>query len=436
MPAPLIITDNQQRIITANPAAEKLFDLTSKQLQKVRLQKLLADNVSPLDADGGETEKPLTPFLAMSTLKKMPDNEVLVQRADKDSSQYLKIKARLTSQYSAFVFRPVNDELITSRNNRLHNRQQTLRSVATYLQKQIESPIQKAQSDLRVMAGTIKRMPQKDQLLPTFSSCQQNLAYLNMVHDLLEWLLHLETKSYQFGESEEVKLSEVTDKVENQLKGLLNEKNLTLDIVDGGAWCYADESCLTTLVAGLLTHAINASTGQEIDMVLGRTKKTAQDQIELRCNYKSQPIDTEMLKDLDDPYRRLNSTLFDSTVPGSALGLYVAKHLATLLGGELLLDSLASGQTTLIATFAARPAACAIERPDFDDDIQSRVGQFTFGGTAPAIIAETVDTELENGQEDVPTEMPDNVALANIDINMDDTALVPSDALGDWQLGQ
>ncbi|HMP17970.1 MAG TPA: PAS domain S-box protein, partial [Gemmatales bacterium] len=337
MPAALIVTDNQHRIITANPAAEKLFGQSSKQLQKTRLAQLLNDSVVAVDPADPESPRPLTPFNALNQLKKTKGEELLVQKKG-STPTFLKVQQQSNSNYSLVVFRSVGEELSTLSKNTVERRKATIQNMAAYVESQLAPSLSQAHADLRVMAGVVKRLPQKDQILPSLTQCQQNLGRLSITHSLLDWLVRIETNQLRLSVPEEVKLSEITEKVRNQFAIWLKERGIKLEVADEGSWMLCDETCVEVLLSSALTHAVAACKGDSIHLTLGRSKVRSEDKVELRYEFEAEAPSEEFLADLAQPYRRQNTSFLDHQQKGSVLGLYVAQQLARLLDGEAHLE--------------------------------------------------------------------------------------------------
>ncbi|HMO36023.1 MAG TPA: hypothetical protein PKA06_08270, partial [Gemmatales bacterium] len=264
--------------------------------------------------------------------------------------------------------------------------------------------------------------------------CQQNLGRLSITHSLLDWLVRIETNQLRLSVPEEVKLSEITEKVRNQFAIWLKERGIKLEVADEGSWMLCDETCVEVLLSSALTHAVAACKGDSIHLTLGRSKVRSEDKVELRYEFEAEAPSEEFLADLAQPYRRQNTSFLDHQQKGSVLGLYVAQQLARLLDGEAHLEVADKNQCTLVVRVPTRPPVALQEDSSQEQEVLATVGQFGLG-------SETVADELVESEEAYSEvheeELVESAALSRastIDINTDDAEFV-SDTLGDWKLG-
>lgn len=432
LPTPLLVTDRSYRVLSTNQAAQKLFGLNNKQLQKSTLSQLfVGPEQLPVSSDPFEL-RPHNALSAIGNLKRKSGTEVnAVVRTALGKPLQVSLRAFFGENF-LFNMRDVSEERQSEAKARESHRKGAINRLANYLCEATSSSIEQAKNQSRVLASIVKRMPQNAQALPPLLSNVQELDRLSIINQLMLWIVRAENKNLALGEPEELKLSEVVDTVLNRFKCMISESESEVEVIDQGAWIFSDQELVEAVLAGILIHAIGAKNKTAIQLYLKRTDSRGDDSMSLVCMYEAQQLSKQFESDYLNPYARFDSLLFDHENPGSLLGLYVARLLTELLGGSLQCENLLGGPCKITATLPCRPQMSTESSSSaFStiDPANATLGEFAFG---PKRLPEedgsvglaTLELTRETGE----------LENTSLDLSLNETTIV-GETLGDWRFG-
>ena len=157
-------------------------------------------------------------------------------------------------------------------------------------------------------------------------SIQSNVDYMN---ELIEKVLSLgRVEEETCVKSEEVKISRILEKLEEQYEDLLRQRELHLEIQGDGV-LQTDELLFTQILDNLLSNAVKyALSGTVIDIDVNPEKMTVR-------NYMEREITTDPEK-LLQPFVKGDESRTGTT--GTGLGLTIVSYIAQLLGYQIHLS--------------------------------------------------------------------------------------------------
>lgn len=180
---------------------------------------------------------------------------------------------------------------------------------------------------------------------------RQNAEKLNsLILELLEFR-RLETGNKVL-DIQEVPVSESLENTANLFGEMAEQRGIEykLEIAPGIKW-NTDVSCFNKIAGNLLSNAFKYTPGQG-QILLSLTGGPV---LTLRVSNSGKGIAREDLPKIFDRYKVLDSFEMSGKGSRTGLGLAICKHMATLLKGEITVESVVDGMTTFTVTLPPLP---------------------------------------------------------------------------------
>ena len=143
------------------------------------------------------------------------------------------------------------------------------------------------------------------------------------------------------GERENIDIASVINESVSELKPLIEQENLAINLDLHPALVFADKKDIRGLVSNLLVNAVKYNRqGGAVDVSLSSTG----DQAVLKIRNDGEPIPPEQQRRVFERFYRIDSGR-SKAVGGTGLGLSIVKHVVDTLGGAVTLESSAENGT-------------------------------------------------------------------------------------------
>lgn len=341
-PDPLVILDDTGRVVSWNIAAAKLFP--GKDIRKKRIE--FGSLFSETTAYSKESQADLK-IKTRGHMKAWLGNPGLGQCetiAANDEHTPLSVavlhpNVRKSGPYTVVGLRDLSSYKQTELADRLQQRKIIGQRLCLLVDNEAKPCLGAMRTQASLIAQASKQVGQREKFVPKVERLLEELNRQEVVIDLLGWLGRL-TKSFgTTTDNMELRLLDVVQNVADKLEHSVKERNNTLNITGDAGWLIADEDGLTSMITGLLLHANQATEKNAINFKMLRRSVPGQtgEQSELVVSYTGKLLTPEQIKDICEPFRRVESVAFDSSASngGFFLGLAVANRIAVMLGQEL-----------------------------------------------------------------------------------------------------
>ncbi len=429
-PDPLVILDDTGRIVSWNVAAAKLYP--GKDIRKKRIE------FSSLFSDTTAYSKESQADLKIKTRGHMkawlgnPGLGICETIAANDEHTPLSVavlhpNARKSGPYTVIGLR----DLSSSKQNEVADRMQQRKIIGQRLCLLVDNEAKPCLGAMRTQASLIaqasKQSGQREKFMPKVERLLEELNRQEVVIDLLGWLGRL-TKSFgTTSEDMEIRLLDTVNNVVEKLEHTVKERGNTLNISGDAGWLIADEESLTSMMTGLLLHANQASDKNTINFKMLRRSVPGQsgEHSEVMLTYTGKLLTPEQVKDICEPFRRVESVAFDaSTEQGFFLGLAVANRIAVMMGQELEFTS-EGDQQVIRAVLKTREKGSRSSMYGSNLDMN-----FVPGSEASDMLAGWDVGGFAAGAEPMDTPMP-RVAAEALPVAME-PEFVATDTLDNW----
>ncbi|MGL6097534.1 MAG: PAS domain-containing protein, partial [Fimbriiglobus sp.] len=354
LPDPVIVADGTGAPRYLNPAAEKLFGITTAAAGKGTLPGLIA--ATPMTPDAGEDP---AMFVAGATefvewMRRGAIGFLVVRSA---SGQLVELAAAISGKATregliCLIARDANAEPGRIASDRALVRATAVRGQLDLFLRESSEPLSKLNAQLRLLTGDAKQSGQRDAMLGRLTGAEQALRNLETYHMLAYWYRLAVWQNLGDSTPSEFMPSEVTGLVSGKLAARLKARGNALKVVDQGGWMFADADRLEAALTGLVTHASDASSNLQFELRIGRLPVSPQQPTPMTEFYLPDAgpmIAAGELAVVDRPFGSLAPPPIDrfADVGGCPLGLVVAHHLARSADGRLVLEAGPAGQLAI-----------------------------------------------------------------------------------------
>jgi PAS domain-containing protein len=342
-PDPLVILDATGRVVSWNVAASKLFP--DKDIRKKRIE--FGSLFSDTTASSKESQADLK-IKTRGHMKVWLDNPglgICESIAANDEHTPLSVTVLHPSVRKSGPYTVVGLlDLSSYKQNEMADRLQQRKIISQRLCLLVDNEAKPCLGAMRTQASLIaqasKQSGQRDKFVPKVERLIEELNRQEVIIDLLGWLGRL-TKSFgTTTENMELRLLDVVQNVVEKLEPSVKERSNSINVTGDAGWLIADEEGLHSMMTGLLLHANQSTEKSQINLRLLRRSVPGQtgEQSEVLMTYSGKLLAPEHIKDICEPFRRVESVAFDSSSSphgGFFLGLAVANRISTMLGQEL-----------------------------------------------------------------------------------------------------
>lgn len=185
-----------------------------------------------------------------------------------------------------------------------------------------------------------------DQLVEDIGRVRSAAAHMQ---DLLDELLELARIGRVVNPPEHIALQDILDEVTEQNAGLLNEKNVRVEIESEMPNLYGDRIRLIQVFMNLIRNAANY-TGEQSEPVIRIRARTRQDRVVIRVQDNGAGIPADYHEKIFGLFERL-----DTKTAGTGVGLALVKRIVEFHGGTIHVESEGPGHGSTFVV--ALPAA-------------------------------------------------------------------------------
>lgn len=242
--------------------------------------------------------------------------------------------------------------------DRAITRAETTRQILDRYLAETEEPFAALAAQLRLLAGDAKQSGQRDAMMAKLTAATAGLNKAEAFQTLAHWFRASVWSGLPAPTPAEFVAGEVVGQVAAKLAGRFKARGNTLKVTDQGGWLYADPDRLTAALTGLLVHACDATSNLPVELRISRVPASADCPTPLTefhlpdAGLVPTAFDTLIDRPFDGP---AGADQFAAT-EGCPFGLVVAARLADAMGGQLRVESDASGRLGLRLTVPTRLA--------------------------------------------------------------------------------
>jgi Histidine kinase-, DNA gyrase B-, and HSP90-like ATPase len=352
-PDPLVILDDTGRVVSWNIAAAKLYPGKDIRKKRVEFGQLFSETTAY--SKESQADLKIKTRGHMKAWLGNPGLGICETIAANDEHTPLSVSVlhpnvRKSGPYTVVGLRDLSSYKQTELADRLQQRKIIGQRLCLLVDNEAKPCLGAMRTQASLIAQASKQVGQREKFVPKVERLLEELGRQEVVIDLLGWLGRL-TKSFGTAtDNIELRLLDVVQNVADKLEHSVKERNNTLNVTGDAGWLIADEDGLTSMVTGLLMHANQATEKNAISLKLQRRSVpgASGEQSEVVLNYTGKLLSPDQIKDICEPFRRVESVAFDSsaTQGGFFLGLAVANRIAVLMGQELEFTS--EGNTQII----------------------------------------------------------------------------------------
>ena len=361
LPDSVITVDVAGGIRFLNQTAEKLFGVQSAAIMRKPFGNLFAAPDAVARA-GGDPERVVAgPDEATNWVCDGANGTVVVRTAN---NVYLEL-AGLTTQKGmrdalvCVVGRTLTEAMGREPADRMVIRANSSRQILDRYLGESEEPLRQIAAQFRLLVGDAKQSGLRDSMLPKLNTAGIGLKKLETYHTIAHWFRSLLWSNELEPTSSEFMAVEIANLVADRLQARLRSRGNSLKIIDQGGWLYADAEYLEVALLGVLLHACDATTNNQIEL---RIRKLPVDEDRATPHTEFQVLDAgpaltpDMLATLAQPFGSSAQSPLDqfAGIDGHPMGLVVADRLAPKMGGELRLEPNAGGQLRVWLTVPTR----------------------------------------------------------------------------------
>jgi len=346
VPEPLLVFDAKLNLQYMNLAAEQFLDSAANKNQKQPARSFFAD---PIQVEFGQYEGALA-YKGSEVVQWLHQGrgggcEGVAHTGDEFGTPValssMPASERKSQHAVVLLMRDISSAKRAELNTRQLHRRLTGQRLSQMVAKEAAPSMEVVRTQAVLLAQAAKQSGQRERFLPKVQRIIEEVNRHELVIQLLGWLGRLTTTEASEPEMVEIRLRAIVDDVTERLAHAFAERGNTLEVTGDAGWLIADENRLTIMMTGLLVHANVSMEQSKVTLELKRRSAvTANDEMsEVLIKYKSPKISQPLIDDIREPFRRVNSAVFDSSGKvGFLLGPAVAHRVAGLMSGELQFD--------------------------------------------------------------------------------------------------
>jgi len=346
VPDPIVVSDPKLNVQFINGAAEKLFAGMIENGMKVSLRKLFTDQ-APTES----LQVDMAPYAKVNEVTHWIENgrggvcESLANCGDVYGTpvqvSILPMAARKNNQALVLLLRDMTNIKRAELNTRQLHRRLIGQRMSLMIAKESSNSLDVIRTQASLLSQAAKQTGQREKFLPKVNRIVEEVNRHELTIQLLGWLGRLTTTQAAEPDTSELRLRTIVEEISDKLNSTFNERGNRLELTGDAGWIMADDSRIAILVTGLLVHANNCVEQNTIRVELFRRSMiSSSDELsEIAVNYPAERMTQAVIDDLKDPFRRINSAVFDTSLKtGFLLGPAVACRVSALMGGELIFD--------------------------------------------------------------------------------------------------